>query len=69
MLSPNLPKSQISFTVGGGQGAGIQLLTFDAGSISARIPNSLYGGGGGSMRGGWVDQLSKVNFKLFKPKS
>ena len=43
MLSPNLPKSQISIFGGGGD----QLSTFDTESKSAQIPNFHFGGGGG----------------------
>ena len=47
MLTPNLLKSQIPYTVGWGRGAGDKLFpTFDAHSKSAKIPNSLYGGWG-----------------------
>ena len=56
MRSPNLLKSQSPFMVGGG-GGGVhdgQLPTFDAESISAKIPKS--GGGGGG--GGGVSQLT-----------
>ena len=52
MLSPNLLKSQSPFMVGGGVHDG-QLPTFDAESKSAKIPKSLYGGGGGVRGCGW----------------
>ena len=49
MLSPNLLKSQISYTVGGGVGDG-QLPTIDAESNSAKISNFLYNWGGGGSK-------------------
>ena len=49
MLSPNLLKFQSPYTVvwGGGGSTSNQLPTFDAESKYAKIPKSLYGGGGG----------------------
>ena len=47
MLSPNLLRSQIPYTLGGGGVHDEQLPTFDAESKSAKIPNYLYDRGGG----------------------
>ena len=51
VLGPNLLKSQIPFTIGWGGGGGNQLPAFEAELKSAKVPNSLYGGGGGWVLG------------------
>ena len=48
MLSLNLLKSKLSYTVEGGGGGGLPT-NFEAKSKSVEIPNSLYIGGGGGV--------------------
>ena len=68
MLSPNLLKSQSPFmVVGGGGVCDGQLPTFDAESKSAKIPKSLYGGGGGCVMANF--QLLMLSPNLLKSKN
>ena len=59
MLCPNMLKSQIPYMVRGG-GGGNKL--FDAESKSAKIPNSLYGGG---EWGGWKKTTTFSKFQCW----